>query len=537
MPRVTQPAPSYQPYQPRPPMMGVAAPPKQSGGGLTSMLAAILAFVTAGLAIGGTFAPITTLRITNEGGGQTTVYGEHDGWWNFGDDGSTDPLLSESKLLGLVLVLSATLLVLGAVFALVASRSRTQGPTTGGRSLIAAGVGVLTGVTLAQALDVLRLADRYNSRELEAGEAIDFAPGLGLVLPLCAVGLGLVAVVLAHVGQRARGARQEPLTPKMGFPAPYGYQRQGAPGTPPAGSTPGTPKPADTSDDDSETTQVVSNATASGQDSATPSGQGAVAAALSGQTPPATAPPALVTPPAPVRPPDPASPAAPQGQAPAQQGQAPAAPTPPAGSGAPVTPPQGGFSAPSGSPAQPPAGTPASAAPQAPAAPAAPSTPAAPATPAPSAPPAPASAPGTSGAPAASTASGAAPAPAAPAAAPAAPAAPGASAAPAAPSPPASPAAPAASRPSAPSPGASGASATPATPATPSVPAASEAPAAPAASTPPASSEPPAAPEAPTDPAAENAPQSQPAREAGSFSGLPSAPPPPELSDDAKGDK
>jgi hypothetical protein len=296
MPGVTQPAPSYQQYRPLPPMMGVAAPPKQSSGGLTSMLAGILALVTAGLAVGGSFAPITTFRNTFEGGGDTTVTASDSGWWGFADAGSSSPFESRSLLFGLTLVLVAALLVLGAVFAFVASRTRTPGPTAGGRSLISAGVGVLAGVMLLESLQVLDSASSYNDRDLEAGESLEFSPGLGLVLPLSALGLGVIAVVLAHVGQRQRQFRQEPSTPRMGFPAPYGYQ----PGAPAAvGAQPQVAPPAERPTDvqvgsqaesgeidesSEETTQVVSSATVSEQDT--------------GETPAAVTPPAPVAPPA-----------------------------------------------------------------------------------------------------------------------------------------------------------------------------------------------------------------------------------------------
>jgi hypothetical protein len=342
MPGVTQPAPSYQQYRPLPPMMGVAAPPKQSSGGLTSMLAGILALVTAGLAVGGSFAPITTFRNTFEGGGDTTVTASDSGWWGFADAGSSSPFESRSLLFGLTLVLVAALLVLGAVFAFVASRTRTPGPTAGGRSLISAGVGVLAGVMLLESLQVLESASSYNDRDLEAGESLEFSPGLGLVLPLSALGLGVVAVVLAHVGQRQRQFRQEPNTPRMGFPAPYGYQ-QGVPGAPAAvGAQPPVAPPAERPTDvqvgsqaesgeidesSEETTQVVSSATVSEQDT--------------GETP------AAVTPPAPVAPPagNPAVPGAASAAAAASAspaeglgGPAPATPAAPVSSEAPAAP-------------------------------------------------------------------------------------------------------------------------------------------------------------------------------------------------------
>ncbi|WP_133905828.1 hypothetical protein [Actinophytocola oryzae] len=305
---MTQPAPSYPRYQPLPPPMMRAAPPKAAGGGLTSMLAGILALVAAGLAFGGSFAPITTFRNTFEGGDQTTVTASKISWWSLTDDGSSTPFETENLLFWLVLLLVAALLVLGAVFAFVASSTRSPGPTTGSRSLITAGVGVLLGVLLLESLQVLRESSTYDNRPLESGESLDYLVGLGLVLPLCGLGVGLVAVVLAHVGQRQRAFREEPNTPKMGFPAPYGYRPApaGAPGAQmPVGAAPAkdlsaeratdaewADKAADEDDNSSDTTVVVSGATVAAQDSS--------ASAEETQTPAQAAP---VTPPAPPAPP------------------------------------------------------------------------------------------------------------------------------------------------------------------------------------------------------------------------------------------
>jgi hypothetical protein len=248
-------------------MIGYAAPPKPSGGGLTSLLAGVLALVTAGLAVGGSFAPITSLRNSFESDGDPFVDASKSTWWGTSYDGSSDPFDDQTTLIGLTLVLVAALLVLGAVFAFVASRTRTPGPTSGGRSLISAGVGVLAGVMLLQVLDVVEQVSRFNDRDLQPGESLDYKPGLGLILPLCGLGLGLVAVVLAHVGQRPRAARVEPNTPRMGFQAPYGY-KPGMP-VPPQAPTADTSSPAPEDEfDDAADTQVVSNATATGTEPA-----------------------------------------------------------------------------------------------------------------------------------------------------------------------------------------------------------------------------------------------------------------------------
>jgi hypothetical protein len=319
-------------------MIGYAAPPKPSGGGLTSLLAGVLALVTAGLAVGGSFAPITSLRNSFESDGDPFVDASKSTWWGTSYDGSSDPFDDQTTLIGLTLVLVAALLVLGAVFAFVASRTRTSGPTSGGRSLISAGVGVLAGVMLLQVLDVVEQVSRFNDRDLQPGESLDYKPGLGLILPLCGLGLGLVAVVLAHVGQRPRAARVEPNTPRMGFQAPYGYK----PGMPVPPQAPASERPTDVDTsspapedefDDAADTQVVSNATATGAEPPVPPTASEQATPATGSEPeapkavsepaassepaagaepepPAAAtpePPAAVAPPAPVTPPAPAS--------------------------------------------------------------------------------------------------------------------------------------------------------------------------------------------------------------------------------------
>ncbi|MFL6123301.1 hypothetical protein [Actinophytocola sp.] len=367
---MTQPAPSYQPYRPLPPLMGVAAPPKPSRGGLTSLIAGTLALVTAGLAIGGSFAPITTFHDSfADGDFSGTEVNSDLSWWGVNGVARVAPFDEGGKLFGLSLVLVATLLVLGAAFAFVASRTRAPGPTTGGRSLITAGVGVLAGVVVLQSLLVLEEASAYNDRELEPGESLRFTPGLGLVLPLCALAIGVVAVVLAHVGQRPRESRLEPSTPRMGFPAPYGYQQvpgmpmtpaaPGAPGATPATGAAAAERPTDVdlgaqssadewaeaADDSSATTQRVSNATATGSDSGVAGSDSAVAgsdSAVAGSDSAVAADAADAAVAAPPDAPTPAVPAAPASAsspeaAPANASELPAAPAPEAAQAVPTT--------------------------------------------------------------------------------------------------------------------------------------------------------------------------------------------------------
>jgi hypothetical protein len=266
-------------------MMGVAGPPKPPRGGVTSLLAGVLALLAAGLTVGGLFGPISSYSNTVDFGDDEspTVFGSHQGWWGFTDNGSTSPIDDESSLIGLIPVLAAVLLVLGAVFMLVAARTRRSGPMSAGRSLITGGVGVLAGVGLFHLLDVLAQMSRYNERELDAGESLEFTAGLGLYLPLGGLVLGLFAVVLAHVGQRPAASRFEPNTPRMGFPAPYGYQQQlrPQPGAPLAERATEVEPSTENAGDD---TQVVSNSTATGE----PVGSSShLSAALAGDPAPA----------------------------------------------------------------------------------------------------------------------------------------------------------------------------------------------------------------------------------------------------------
>lgn len=329
------------------------------------MLAGLLALVAAGLVVGGSFGAITEYRNSYRIDDDPSVYATSTTWWGFHDAGSSSPVEEESVLTGLTLVLAGALLVLGAVFAFVAARTRTSGPVSGSRSLISAGVGVIAGVTVLQLLAVLKQMDRYNEQELDAGESLEFTAGLGLWLPLGGLVLGVVAVVLAHVGQRSAAARVEPNTPRMGFPAPYGYRPQ-----PPVAERPTDVQISD--EDAAADTQVVSAATASGADAPAP------AAPVTPSSPAPVVPPAAVVPPAPVAPPvTPATTAVPEpSTSPASSAEAPATQEAESPAAAPpVTP--ATTSVPEQAPAQP--STPATSSAEAPASPA---TPAAPATPA-----------------------------------------------------------------------------------------------------------------------------------------------------------
>lgn len=298
-------------------MMGVAAPQKPSRGGVTTLIAGLLALVVAGLAVGGSFGSVSSYRNSFEGDGDTSVYASHATWWGYGDDGSSSPIDSESLLNGLTLVLAGVLLAVGAVFAFVGARSRASGPVAGARSTISAGVGVLAGASLLELFSVLKQMEQYNDQELDAGESLEFSAGLGLWLPLGGLLLGIVATVLAHVGQRPKDVRVEPNTPRMGFPAPYGYRPQMP--VPQQQQAPAVERPTDvqTEDDDASDTQRVSAETASGGVS-----QPAPVAAPAPVTPPA--PPA---PPAPTAEPDALAPVTPAttsvGDAPADRATSP----------------------------------------------------------------------------------------------------------------------------------------------------------------------------------------------------------------------
>ncbi|GAB1512722.1 hypothetical protein JCM33774_47640 [Actinophytocola sp. KF-1] len=348
--------------------MGAPVPPKPSRGGVTTLVAGLLALVVAGLAVGGSFGVIWSYRNERDaGGGEGVTFSQEASWW--GHTTRTTSVTEQDLFGGVTLVLAAALLVIGAVFAFVASRSRRAGAVSGTRSLISAGVGVLAGVILFQLANVLTSMSVYNDQELDAGESLEYSADLGLWLPLGGLVLGLVAVVLAHVGQRAR---VEPNTPRMGFPAPYGYRPQ---------HMPVAERPTDVQPegDDATTTQRVSGATASGTFApVTPPGQAPVAAPAP-LTPATTSVPATGPQPVEQEKPTVAEPPA------AQPASEPAA-AKPAGAESPAEP------APPAAEAEPPAATPPAApAPTTPPAPAAepaatpPATPSA--TPAPPAPP------------------------------------------------------------------------------------------------------------------------------------------------------
>jgi hypothetical protein len=308
------------------PMMGVAAPQKPSRGGVTTLVAGLLALVVAGLAVGGSFGDVTRYRNSYAGDGDPSVYATRATWWGYDNDGSTSPVEAEDVLSGLTLVLAGVLLVVGAVFAFVGARSRRSGPVSGARSAISAGVGVLAGASLLELFSVLEQMDRYNKQELDAGQSLEFSAGLGLWLPLGGVVVGIVAVVLAHLGRGGADARVEPNTPRMGFPAPYGYrpqmpmqQQQHAPAA--------SERPTDVTVDDSAITQRVNAETASGGTPSAPSSTEAPAAPAEPLGTTATSGPVAQSAEAPAAPAQPASGSPVTGPGAQSAAEAPAAPT------------------------------------------------------------------------------------------------------------------------------------------------------------------------------------------------------------------
>jgi hypothetical protein len=101
--------------------------------------------------------------------------------------------------------------------------------TAAARLFLALGTASLAGTVLLQVIYTIDDLSLWNDVPLEPGESVKFTAGWGLWLPLAAVVFGAVAVVLAY---RGGPARVEPNTPRMGFPMPYG---------PPTGTQPAVP--------------------------------------------------------------------------------------------------------------------------------------------------------------------------------------------------------------------------------------------------------------------------------------------------------
>ncbi|MGH3879627.1 MAG: hypothetical protein ACRDSK_21585 [Actinophytocola sp.] len=225
---MTQPSmrPPYPP--PHPQVLPRYVPPPRRP--IAGIVAGLCGLVAAGLALGGSFAPI--YEVDREVGDLVIE------WWGTGPSADT--------VAGLALVLAALLLASGAALAFARV-------VTGARLLLALGLGSLTGTVLLALLNTLEALERWNGEFLGPGESLTFTTSTGLWLPLAGVVVGVVAVVFAHRPQ----VRVEPMTPRIGFPMPYtrgvavGQLRP--PGPPPVIPAPGAPAPS-TSDEEGEIT-------------------------------------------------------------------------------------------------------------------------------------------------------------------------------------------------------------------------------------------------------------------------------------------
>src|SRR4051812_31541493 len=198
------PPPQPQMQQVQVPLMppGYARPPRRS---VVPLVTGALGMVAAGLALGGSFAPV---REVESGSNGYTIK-----WWGVERPEVT---ANADTLAGLTLVLATLLLGVGAVVAFTRV-------TTAARLFLALGVGSLTGTVVLQLIYTLDDMALWNDVPLDAGETVRFTTGWGLWLPLAAVVFGVIAVVLAYRGPSLGGqARVEPNTPRMGFPMPYG---------------------------------------------------------------------------------------------------------------------------------------------------------------------------------------------------------------------------------------------------------------------------------------------------------------------------
>jgi hypothetical protein len=218
-----------------------ARPPARWTAGL---LAALTFLIAAGATIWGSFEKIQTYRdeFPNPSGGNSVI-GYTLYWWKL-DEVDPRPLRSTPSFppYGLLLAVSAGLLVLGAVLAFAAFANRRPGLVTATRVGSALGVGLLAGAVSVRLMDGLQALSEANAREPEAGETITFRIGLGIWLPGGAAALGLIGLILILTRARTAGARVEPDTPRLGIPMPYGGQPYQQPYQ--AAPQPGAPQPA-----------------------------------------------------------------------------------------------------------------------------------------------------------------------------------------------------------------------------------------------------------------------------------------------------
>jgi len=215
---VTQPSmrPPYPPPHPQV-LPRYVPPPRRPIAGIVAGLSGLAA---AGLALGGSFAPI--YEVDREVGDLVIE------WWGTGPSADT--------VAGLALVLATLLLVSGSALAFARM-------VTGARLLLTLGLGSLTGTVLLALLNTLEALERWNGEFLGPGESMTFTTSTGLWLPLAGVVVGVVAVVFAHRPQ----VRVEPMTPRIGFPMPYprgvasGQMRPPGPPPVPGATAPSTP--------------------------------------------------------------------------------------------------------------------------------------------------------------------------------------------------------------------------------------------------------------------------------------------------------
>jgi hypothetical protein len=211
-PQYAQHPPQYltpQPY-PRQP-----APPRATRW-VPGLLAAFLFLIAAGAAVWGSFEKLQNFRSERPGSDAATYVLT---WWKL-DQNNLRPDEGALPPYGALPAAAAGLLVIAAVLALTAFGSGRSGAVSATRVSAALGAGLLAGATAVALMDGLHSLSQVNAQEAAPQETITFELGLGVWLPGGAVVVALVGLILALT--RPKGARVEPATPPMGFPAPRG---------------------------------------------------------------------------------------------------------------------------------------------------------------------------------------------------------------------------------------------------------------------------------------------------------------------------
>jgi hypothetical protein len=229
--------------------------PQRAPVAVPRLVAAVLLFLAAALAVGGSFAALSIYRFESEFTPATTT--TTTGWGQVQDPLPTEPLPTPIIQHGIPLTVAGVVALVAGLL-LVLSARRADDPALA-RSLGIAGGGLLIGVISViwlQLITIVRnVAANTRQEDVDAGIRSSYEIGLGGYLILVAAIAALVAALLVMVPRRGTAA-PSPAQPGTGqFPAlgpgaqptwpaaPQTWPQPG-PGAPPPGwGPPQTPPP------------------------------------------------------------------------------------------------------------------------------------------------------------------------------------------------------------------------------------------------------------------------------------------------------